>query len=36
VVHGERVAIGQRHLDVVAYQQRQALALIEAGRDDLR
>jgi len=36
VVDGERVAVGQRHLDVVAYQQRQALALVEPGRDDLR
>jgi hypothetical protein len=36
VVDGERVAVGQRHLDVVAYQQRQALAFVEPGRDDLR
>jgi hypothetical protein len=36
VVDGERVAVGQRHLDLVAYQQRQALALVEPGRDDLR
>jgi len=36
VVDGERVAVGQRHLDVVAHQQRQALALVEPGRDDLR
>jgi hypothetical protein len=36
VVDGERVAVGQRHLDVVAYQQRQALTFVEPGRDDLR
>jgi hypothetical protein len=36
VVDGERVAVGQRYLDVVAHQQRQGLALVEPGRDDGR